>query len=189
MFPPRRRSSIAYWLTLKSCRSPARVIGLAAAISPRRSESTGLTGATRPPGTHPCIEEGFGRHDKAKERTRKRKRPEAKPPRACGLFSRLGLVIPHWGAPQQSPTPFSQATRSLSRGGAPPAAKPAKGAHREPTSIIETQPSQTRPPARGRYKPPRTRTIEPCQRVNWQQQQVRTQPFTGWFNAPIGGRI
>ena len=34
-------------------------------------------------------------------------------PRPAGSFSRLGLAIPCWVAPQQSPTPFRQAIRSI----------------------------------------------------------------------------
>lgn len=43
----------------------------------------------------------------------KRKKPGTTRPQACGGFSRLGLAIPCGVAPQQSPTPFYQATESL----------------------------------------------------------------------------
>jgi hypothetical protein len=51
----------------------------------------------------------------------------------AGLFSRPDLAIPRWVAPQQSPTPFRQATLSLSKNAALKTggiSKPAKRAHR-----------------------------------------------------------
>ena len=64
-----------------------------------------------PTGNHAATEGGFLRHGRAKEwmATGKKQARSTKAPGLAGSFSRPGLVIPCWVAPQHCPTPFHQA--------------------------------------------------------------------------------